>query len=245
MRYFSFDQTIGESKIYGFGGKSGGGTPVIPPVDEPVIPIPTDYLLRYDFNGDIAESSIGVATTTNGSVAFSDGRKVGTQSADMSSGYINTTDRQTLGVSTVSASFWVNLLPTFSGSVLSSAKPSVLEYRNAFVASINASNGSVDLMQHSKYGMYSNSVANSLQSGVWTHVLLEINRSPSSSVADKEVIYINNMKASTKGIHTSAVASALENGHIYIGDIGLGKIQDLRIYSRLLTETERLALFQE
>lgn len=26
MRYFSFDQTIGESKIYGFGGKSGGGT---------------------------------------------------------------------------------------------------------------------------------------------------------------------------------------------------------------------------
>lgn len=244
MRYFSFDQTIGESKIYGFGGKSGGGTPVIPPVDEPVIPIPTDYLLRYDFNGDIAESSIGVATTTNGSVAFSDGRKVGTQSADMSSGYINTTDRQTLGVSTVSASFWVKLMPTFSGSVLGSAKPNELEFYNAFVASVNASNGSLNLMQYEKYGIFSNSVASGLQSGVWTHILLEINRS-SSSIADKEVVYINNVRASVKGIHTSVVASTLENGRIYIGGIGLGQIQDLRIYSRLLTETERLALFQE
>ena len=244
MEYFGFDKTIGQGEVFSFDNNLEFIT--TNPVD-PVDPIPTDYVLAYDFNGDVLDKSVnnlnGIKT---GSASFATGRKTGTQALGFVAGLVKTPIVVPLNSDKASVSLWVkNNDPKFS--VLFE-----------FSENINTNNGFGFFVRNTSSVYAMDSVptnrhavnVETLNPLDWTHYIVVIDRA--SAVDNEQKIYKNNVLVSTA--HPTLLADLTGNFDNHVLNIGSnadltapfsGLLQDFRVYNRVLNETERTQLFNE
>lgn len=212
----------------------------------PVLTIPTDYILRYDFDGNaIDKSTTATHGIKTGVVNYVAGRKVDTQCASFVNGFIKTSQPLDFASSDkVSVSFWVkssqaNLCYVFS---YQSA------VYNFFNLTLNT-NGVGVLTLNNGSGFNENNVGvNSVFDGNWHHIVFSIDRSIPVEVSNK--IHIDNTDSPLSSsrllvpdnfIDIPLTIGADRNGSYRFS----GLIQDVRIYNRILSPGERTALFDE
>lgn len=216
--------------------------------------IPTDYILRYDFNGNAEDKSpSGLDGVLVGAVTFGAGRTANSSAAIFNGGTVKTNAVLPVNSSKISISFWFktnNTAPSFPMVLGNSAntKNFVLQFHNAESSAIGMQsfNGA-----SSNHGATEPGVTN----GAWHHVIFTVDRLGSTH---REVTnaYLNGsiIAAPMRFFRNDLLSGVFDNAVLTIGNHSYsslngypykGGIQQLRIYNRLLTEVERLQLFEE
>lgn len=250
MQYFGFDRTLGRGNVLGFGGDFvGSELPVDPadPVDPVINPIPTDYILRYDFNGDCLDKSLSTLDGVKSGVAtFVAGRKAGTQALSFAGGLVKTPSVVALNSDKATVSLWIKASETAFSTVFEFSEN--ISATNAFAFFVrNAS--SVYAMDAVAPERRATNVEtpNPLD---WAHYVIVIDRSLGAN--DEQRVFKNGVLASTQ--HATLNSDLIGNFTNHVLHIGsnanlsaafTGKIQDVRIYNRVLNEAERTQLFNE
>lgn len=212
----------------------------------PVLTIPDDYILRYDFDGNAIDKSTTAAHGIKSDVVnYVAGRKVDTQCASFVDGYIKTSQPLPFaGSDKVSISFWVK----------SSAENLcyVLSYQSAVYNLFNLTlntNGAGVLTMNNGSGFTENNVGvTGVFDGNWHHVVVSIDRSIPVAVSNK--IHVDNadspLSSSTVLVPDNFIDIPLTIGANGSGSYRFsGLIQDIRVYNRILSSAERTALFDE
>lgn len=219
-----------------------------------VIPIPTDYILRYDFSGNLLDKSTnGLNGVKLGTTSYVTGRKTGTQCLSFVNGEVSTPAVLPINGPYLSVSFWykttstgVMIIYETSGdsNINSGAVVGVFNdvTPNTIQSTIKASDTSFNIVNSEI--IYNN----------WTHVLIMTDRTKQAEYEQR--IYVNNVLTSsintTQPSFGDTITGNFENYILNIGrrkDGGLapykGLLQDMRFYNRWLNKEERLALFSE
>lgn len=217
---------------------------------ERVYQIPSDYILRYDFNGDTVDKSLnGLNGIQTGSITFQPGRKTDTKCIDFLNGCVYTPSALPVNSSEVSVSLWTNIRSLGFSCLLEMSSNAAQQKGFASFMS--------DLIPNSIEFFTGNQISTNLkytdisnELNTWVHFIFTINTSLVSTDITK--IYINNVETGSMidGYRGEGGFNFNPNT-LFIGQrsaSGLsfnGQIQDLRIYSRVLTEEERTMLFNE
>lgn len=211
--------------------------------------IPTDYILAYEFNGDVLDKSTNALNgIKSGTANFVEGRKNGTQALGFVSGCVKTPQVLPINSDKLTVSFWMNTSNNDT-SFIYELSPNYGAYGNAFVCYIEASDPN---KLRSYVGVSGNNNAVSApitKNGVWQHVIIEIDRS--RDIANEQKIYINNAPSNLTFIYSANTSGNFGDYIFYIGQRNasnfpyVGKLQDFKIYNRVLTDDERTALFNE
>ena len=212
-------------------------------------PIPTDYILTYDFNGNFNEKNGVNNLIQNGTVTFTTDRKGGNTAVQFGSGYLQTTNN--LPVSSVwSISFWINTTQTSLEGYLFSLTTDYFG-NNAFVSELNYQNINNLLAGISASPYNFKTLSKVLNDNNWHHIVLIFNRGNSAN--DEIKIYIDNVLQtlsifnSNNGDHSGNFVS----DKLYIGATGSnsfkyqGKMSDIKIFNFPLTQTEITNLYNE
>ena len=212
-------------------------------------PIPTDYILTYDFNGNFNEKNGINNLIQNGTVTFTTDRKGGNTAIQFGSGFLQTNSN--LPASNVwSISFWINTTQTSLEGYLFSLTTNYYE-NNAFVSELNFKNINNLLAGISASPYNFKTLSKVLNDNNWHHIVLIFNRGNSAN--DEIKIYIDNVLQtlsvfnSNNGDHTGNFVS----DKLYIGATGgflykyQGKMSDIKIFNRPLTQTEITNLYNE
>lgn len=225
MRYFGFDRTLGRSNVLGFGNV------VDPPIVEPIPPVPLDYIQRYDFNGDKSGySAVGLGGITTTATTFSGGRLASTMSLNLAGAGTKTLLSLPVNSDKITLSLWLKTGQDVDG-VLIDISSRYIDYENMLVA----------------FPGQPVVVASAVNS-TWQHIIVEIDNSV-IGVSEKR-LFVNNALASSvttnTGVAFDATGTSLYIGQHNISDTPfLGYMQDLKVYNRLLTSGDKLALFSE
>lgn len=217
-------------------------------------PIPSDYILRYDFDGDTVDKSInGLNGIKTGLASFTTGRKTGTQCMSFAGGCVYTAANVNVASDKVSLSFWlkVTTIKTALASVLELSQDAYTD--SAFGVFLNNTNaGGLDALNTSTSGATKNlnvvTTDNAFNS-VWTHYVVTIDRS--ASISNESKIYVNNTLASRATTYSADTSGNFPRLPFYMGQRSatqypfFGLMQDVRLYSRILTADERTKLFNE
>lgn len=213
--------------------------------EAPASVIPTDYILAYDFNNSLLDKSINALHgVKSGSTVFSAGRKAGTQALEFISGGVVTPQVLPINSDKLTVSFWMSTSQASPGYIYEqglggfTAYCAINFYVNGGIQS--KLGGSVgDNVVHSPVA-FDNS---------YQHVLIEIDKSQSAT--NEQKIYINNILRSTQLSQKADTSGLFDNKVLYIGRGNnnsypfAGRLQDFRIYNRVLTAVERTQLFNE
>lgn len=220
----------------------------------PALTIPTDYVLRYDFNGDLFDRSANLNHgIKNGPSTFDAGRKPDTQSFKFVSGntLINTSDIVPLASTQVTISFWYyrKIGASQVGYIVSSVK----EYGSSSYLSISDSNYGTGLGAETRgiggSGQNILQTTKDLNDSTWHHVLIELDRD--KDAINGIAIYIDNVKQTGSKPASNDFNNPFDSAIMTIGGrYGVGNtlwasLQDIRIYTRMLTISERESLFNE
>lgn len=209
--------------------------------------IPTDYILYYDFNGDVLDKSINVKHgIKTGNANFVEGRKAGTQCLEFVSGCVKTPTVIDFGSDKVTLSFWMKTNQQDIGTI---AELTENYGDNGFMTAVN--NREYRGLDFTTYegGFSGSQTPILLDNTVWQHVFLELDRNGAG--VDLVNIYINNELKATANADNVNTSGSFKVDHLYIGSRAAnsqffkGSLQDVRIYNRILTEGERTALFNE
>lgn len=241
--------SLNGSRTFGFGavaGGDGGGGEVVPPVGSA---IPTDYVLRYDFNGDLLDKSANALNgTKTGTANFVAGRKLDTQALQFVAGRVSTVANVPLNSRTMTISFWIKNDATAFKWLMQKISGQYDDFN------ITLNNGPDNAYSISDQYVAETSRVNKIDSAVasnsWLHIVMTIDRDmPASAIFNA---YENNVKVTSS---TVVNAPALTNLPNFVWGFGAGKddlssaftgaLQDIRIYNRVLTASERQALFDE
>lgn len=241
--------SLNGSRTFGFGSASASDGGVPPDVEVPVTGIPTDYLSRYDFNGDLLDKSPNLVHANSvGANTFPDGRKLGTQALSLDGGskVTSASPIQFSGTEQVTISLWFKTTHKTNGVVLSN-QGSVynffkLETKNSSSVKMSATSG---LDGNEAYKQ-----AGSIDADTWQHIVVIYDR---AQLNKDEVItiYLNGKLSQVSSQYGAAargefVDTLLRIGYQYDYEMPyVGLMQDLRIYKRRLTLDEITALFNE
>lgn len=245
MRYFGFNKNIGQGVVFGFPATTTGGGDT----DIPVIGgIPTDYVLRYDFNGDVLDRSINANNgVKSGDTSYAEGRVVGTQCMSFKQGNVATSQPVIYNSNQLSVSFWIRSVDTTAGIVYESDR----SVANRFTAlNSNLGLGALQIVDVSPGGAITDTYRQDVVSNEWIHVIAIYDRTLVGGV-NRVSLFVNNepkslLVDSNSNNSTEAFSDAVLNLGSRLGQIFFdGQIQDLRIYNRILSEEERAALFNE
>ena len=238
--------SFGVFEYRNFGGELSVATPIEtpnPPNPAPsnLVPIPTDSLVHYAFNGDYSDSSDNnVSATTDGLMAFADGRKAGTQSLQFSDGKI-LTDPLAFNSNKLTLSFWVKGSQDVPASVFRMAGA------DGFQFLYNDQYQSYDLTNVDKdERMQSVGTDRMAYNDKWTFVVCMIDRSIDVGLiihADDEPI--GTKEWSPKPIGDFATSPLLIGRYDDERFMFEGFLQDVRLYNRILTADEMTALYYE
>lgn len=221
MRYFGFDRTLGQGNVLGFGDIAV----------EPIVPISTDYIHRYDLNGNkVGYSSAGLSGLVTAGTTFGAGRSVSTASLNLAGAGSDVLLSLPVNSDITLFSLWLKSEQKLD-SVLVAVSKEYADYESMVVSF-------PDLTP----------VAVGAASNAWQHLLVEIDNTVAGSVSKK--LFINNVLASSVTENMaepfSAIGATLYVGQHNITDVPfIGYIQDIRVYNRRLTSGERQSLFLE
>lgn len=214
-------------------------------------PIPTDYILAYNFNGNLLDSSgNGSNATANGTITYGVGRKgVAGTAIKFGSGNIMT---PTLPVSSVwSISFWFKTNST-TNTIWIELSP-LLNTINGFLSTIN-NDGSGKIRGYINSGNTTNvdykNTNNSFNDNNWHHLVLILDRTQTSTNEIK--IYIDNaLQTLTTSVNNEQTGN-FTSEKLYIGARGTTLIQpynglmdDFKLYNYPLSQTEITNLYNE
>ena len=254
MQYFGFDRTLGKGNVLGFGDEFiGSELPIDPEIPvEPVVTIPTDYILAYDFNGNALDKSVnnldGIKT---GNATFVAGRKAGTQALEFIAGCVKTPLPLPINSDKLTVSFWISTSQTDTGVIYESSDDPINQ--NTFASYLNERGENTLTVTALQRGLSSRTqvVYSDMNfDNTYHHVIVEIDRAQNAD--NEQRIHINNILASqTVADLKPDLSGDLANHILYIGQRAASqfslkaKLQDMRVYNRILTESERTSLFEE
>lgn len=239
-------------KTYGFGQSSFGmprfgfGAVDTPPQSA----IPTDAILHYDFNGNTVDhSASGLNGIQTGALSFVEGRKAGTQCADFVNGCIYTPTALPVNSNKVSVSFWINIR-SLAFSCLLEMSTNASQQRGFASFMNDLVNNTIEFFIGNQIGTNLKYTDISSELNTWVHFVFTIDTSQVNSDITK--IYMNNLETGSMVDGYRGEGGFNFNPNIlFIGQRSAsqypfdGRIQDLRIYNRVLTTDERTALFNE
>lgn len=228
-----------------------GCEPITHGAYEFILSTPEDTILHYNFNGNVLDNSAnnlnGIKT---GAANFVAGRKAGTQAIEFTGGLVKTPSALSVGSNKLTASFWISTTQTNTAIIYEASENSNAS-RNAFAGLINDTvSGSVQSSQLQEPGKQNIATSTIDRSGTWQHVMIEIDRDKGALLENK--IYINNVLTSVMdSTYRNETVQDFQGYVLYIGQrVGgivpfSGKLQDMRLYNRLLSTEEKTALFNE
>ena len=212
--------------------------------------IPTDYVLRYDFNGDtVDKSSSGLNGIKTGAITFQNGRKVGSQCADFINGCVYTPSALPINSDKVTVSLWANIRSLgFSCLLEMSTNAAQQKGFASFISDVMGD--TIEVFSGNQDGINLRYIDILSFLDTWVHFIFTIDNSQASEAIT--TIYINNMKTNSLADgYTGMGGFNFVPNIFYIGQRAAsgwsfnGQVQDLRIYNRVLTKDERTALFNE
>jgi hypothetical protein len=206
--------------------------------------IPRDGLIgEWLFNGSANDTSgYGNNGTVNGATLTTDKKGVSNSAYlfDGTNDFISIPSSQINGLTAISISIWV--YPTNIGKIYSSFFMSRGSGTNIIGFAFNATNGAIRVYLAGGTDYIDGGLVY-LENNVWCHVML------TWSPVDGFKIYKNNAVTASK---TSVSASIIVDDVIKLGaDDGIadrwydGKIDNLRIYDKIISTAQRLALYSE
>lgn len=217
-------------------------------------PIPSDYILRYDFDGDTVDKSInGLNGIKTGLASFTAGRKAGTQCMSFLGGCVYTAANVAVNSDKVTLSFWlkVTAVKTELASVLESGQDAYAQ--NSFGVFLNNANiGGIDLLNTSQNTGDKNLnvvTSDNAFNSAWTNYIVTIDRA--ATIGNESKIYTNNVLSSRGTSFSADTGGNFPSLPFYVGQRSaksfpfFGLMQDVRLYNRILTADERLKLFNE
>lgn len=212
-----------------------------------------DYIAAYDFNGNTLDKS---ANTLNGALSgnasFVAGRKPDTQCINFVDGLVST---PVLPISSdkLSISFWIKTDQS-NVAIFMSLSASYSE-SNAINVVINENASKSLQFSVSKSPPFdaNNISTNANIRSTWKHVILTADRAETALGRNGVFIYLDNVDVTTPYTGRIAVLdNNFNNNPLLVGrrasDNGfpfVGNMQNLKIYNRILSESERTALFSE
>lgn len=212
-------------------------------------PIPTEYTLTYDFNGNFNDKNGINNLVQNGTVTFTTDRKGGNTAVQFGSGFLQTINN--LPASSVwSISFWINTTQTSLEGYLFSLTTSYYYY-NAFVSELNYKNVNNFLNGISERPYNFKTLSKVLNDNNWHHIVLIFDRGKSAH--DEIKIYIDNV-LQTLSVFNSNNGDHLGNfvsDKLYIGAAGSnlykyqGKMSDIKLFNYALNQTQITNLYNE
>ncbi|TDX86164.1 LamG-like jellyroll fold domain-containing protein [Epilithonimonas xixisoli] len=202
--------------------------------------LPKDYILCYDFNGDLLDKSInslhGIKT---GNADFSNGRKSGTQCLLFTAGCVRTPSNLPVNSNKITLSFWMKSAQT-STAVLFEMSPTLMS-NNAFnVINNNSSANSIQAAMRQTQIASSAMLFNFIE---WNHFIIEFDRSK-MNVSEKINFYVNGKKMPSVVISSFDNTGNFVNNILFIGQRNassfpfVGYLQNLKIYNRGLSPAE-------
>lgn len=210
-------------------------------------PIPTDYILAYNFDGNFNDVNGVNNLVQNGTITFTTDRKGGNTAVQFGSGDLTTINN--LPASPIWAfSFWIKTTDTSSlrviiainlvtignrelGIVLENGKIRA-EINNAGVAYLNVGTGPTII-----------------NNNIWHHVVVILD---STQAASNEVkIWINNISQSLTKIYNYETSGNFINKGLIFGRTSTnlnyfnGALDDIKLYNYPLTQTQITNLYNE
>lgn len=207
-----------------------------------------ETILHYDFNGNYLDKSANALDGIKTGVAsFVAGRKAGTQAIEFTAGCVQTPSVLPINADKVTVSFWISTNQTDAAIIYESGIGNKADSFNG-VLNDAAQNAIQSYTLDNQGGNIV--IAPVGLDGDYQHIVIEIDRS--QTALNEQKIWVNNVLVSTQDTtFKSNTSGNLGNFVFYIGQRAatsvpfVGAMQDFRIYNRILTEAERLALFNE
>ena len=222
----------------------------------PIEYIPTDYILRYDFNNNVEDKSVNALNgVLAGNVTYGAGRTPDANSAVFNGGTVKTNAALPINSKKISISFWFK---TSNNSISFFMILGGADTANKFVIQANNAEGSAigietyDGPSKANHGATAVGVTN----GAWRHVIFTVDRSATSHEETTKAYLDGGSAAPPQGYRSSILSGEFDSEILTIGNHTVsdllsfpysyrGSIQQLRIYNRILTAEERLQLFEE
>ena len=213
--------------------------------------IPTDYILRYDFNGDVLDKSTNALNgIKTGTATYDTGRKAGTQCLKFTAGCVKTPDILPIGTNKLTISMWlkttsasITILMEHSANYNSSADTFQVNFQTTGVLECNDRASISPTDYNCQQGI-------KINTGSWFHIVAVIDRNLGIELNTK--LTINNVQGNTRSAGmTGDPVNNYSNNILFIGQRNasllpfIGSLQDIRIYNRVLTTEEITALYNE
>jgi len=218
----------------------------------PKILIPSDYILSYDFNGNLIDgSSNNNSGSSEGTTAFISGRKSGKQAINFSNGRVTPQKVTVLtGTNKLTISLWINTTQT---GVSIPFESNEVGFGTSFNEFSNSSFSFIDILAFSDYSHWNIKYSNVLiNDGNWHHLVLVINRdNPSNTTIS---IYIDSVLSALNtgyGLNAENNENFLNSTALRIGADNIfsypfiGSMSEFKIYPRVLTDAEIIQLYNE
>ena len=214
---------------------------------------PIDTILHYDFNGNALDQSDNALNgIRTGNTNFVTGRKAGTQALEFVAGCVRTPIALPINSDKLTVSFWMSANQTDTAVVIETSTSATANVNNnSFGCYINDTVANT-VQSLTNIGFSSLNIATAPISfdNNFQYIVIEIDRS--KAAIEEQKIYINNVLASSPVSHyINDSTGNFDNYVLYIGQRNasqfpfVGKMQDLRVYNRVLTSDERTTLFNE
>lgn len=213
--------------------------------------IPEDYILCYDFNGDFKDRSVNANNALyTAPPSFAAGRKGADYCAVFNgSQSVRTSKNLSLQSDKVSVSFWMQTTTANGIEVVSELSYDTNDNNSFSIFINNVIPNRVEVFDHGPGGYnLGDSMAN-VNTGAWVHVVVVIDRSQG---INQNKIYVNNALSYVQYNNLySDINGIFSDYTFYVGQRGgtsmgyRGKLQNFRIYKRVLNATEITQLYNE
>ena len=203
-------------------------------------PIPTDYILAYNFNGNFNDINGVNNLAQKGTVTFTTDRKGGNTAVQFGSGYLQTVNN--LPASSVwSVSFWMknnfnSVVTVFGGEFgVNNSQTFNFVMNDAGVNYYITIKGS---------GFNRWRTSDNLKDNIWHHYVFILDR---TKLANEEIqVYIDGVKKNTIQFSSSNSSGNFVSSRIIFGQqLWTGSLDDIKLYNRPLTQTEITNLYNE
>lgn len=212
-------------------------------------PIPTDYFLAYNFDGNLSDSSgNGRNATANGTITYGIGRKgvAGTAINFGAKSYVKTPIVPSSNI--WSFSFWLKTTQNNVQNrkiVIYDTEPNnakVFFFGLNYFSNINTQITAGHYTSGVSFDNVARTTTQNMYDGTWKHVVVILD---TSQVANNEVkIYINGVFATVTKLYNSNTSYSFFSDALRIGGEGL-QIDDFKIYNYPLTQTQITNLYNE